>query len=74
MDVLANTTIENSVSIDPFKPNSDHANPLLAGLLLWRIAMNGPDPAPTEPGNQPIPVEEPDDGTTEADEDEGDAA
>jgi len=32
--------------------------------------MNGPDPAPDEPGQEPIPVEEPDDGTTEAEEDE----
>jgi len=36
--------------------------------------MNTPDPAPTEPGNEPQPVEEPDDGTGEAQEDEGEDA
>jgi hypothetical protein len=30
-----------------------------------------PDPKPTEPGNEPSPVEEPDDGTTEPDDDKG---
>lgn len=35
---------------------------------------NTPDPQPEEPGHDAPPVEEPDDGTTEADEDEGEQA
>ena len=35
------------------------------------IVLMTPDPQPSEPGGEPEPVKEPDDGSTEAEEDEG---
>lgn len=45
-----------------------------AERAFQRFLTGSPDPQPDEPGTESEPVKEPDDGSTEAEEDEGDAA